>query len=155
MSEHKQVPVTDADLAGFDEEYEGYEATDSEFEPVPDGKYQVKVETVELTRTQKGDPMLKWMLRIVGPTHQGRVLWRNNVMATPDNIRWLKKDLYACEVKLARISELPANLSQLLDIHLEVTKKTRGEFDSVFINKRIHTLAGGGSAQAAASLGTF
>ena len=125
MNEHKQTPVTDTDLAGFDEEYEGYEATENEFEPVPDGKYQVKVETVELTRTQKGDPMLKWMLRIVGPTHQNRILWRNNVMATPDNIRWLKKDLYACEVKLARISELPANLGQLLDIHLEVTKKTR------------------------------
>jgi hypothetical protein len=155
MSEHKQIPVTDADLAGFDEEYEGYEATDSEFEPVPDGKYQVKVETVELTRTQKGDPMLKWMLRIVGPTHQGRVLWRNNVMATPENIRWLKKDLFACEVKLARISELPANLGLLLDLHLEVTKKTRGEFDSVFINKRIHTLAGAEGAQATESLGTF
>jgi hypothetical protein len=155
MSDHKQAPVTDADLAGFDDEYEGYEATENEFEPVPDGKYQVRVETVELTRTQKGDPMLKWMLRIVGPTHQGRILWRNNVMATPDNIRWLKKDLFACEVKLARISELPANLGQLLDIHLEVTKKTRGEFDSVFINKRIHTLAGGGGASANDALGTF
>ena len=139
MSEFKQPPVTEDDLAGYDEEYEAGDVSDGEFEPVPDGKYQVKVETVELTRTQKGDPMLKWMLRIVGPTHVDRVLWRNNVMASSDNIRWLKKDLYACDVKLARLSELPANLGRLLDIHLEVVKKTRGEYDSVYINKRIRT----------------
>ena len=154
MSEHKQTPVTDADLAGFDDEYEAYDVSNSEFEPVPDGRYQVRVETVEITRSRAGDPMLKWMLRIVGPTHQGRVLWRNCVMATPESIHRLKKDLYACGVKLARMSELRANLGQLVDIHLEVSKKTRGEFDSVFLNKRIHTLAGGGAA-ATESLSTF
>ena len=69
----------------------------------------------------------------------GRLLWRNNLLASDDNVRWLKKDLFACDVKLTRVSELPANLGRLLDIHLEVMKRTRGEFDSVYINKRIKT----------------
>ena len=155
MSDRDQTPVTDADLLDFDEDYETAEVSDDEFQPVPDGKYQVRVDTVELTRTQKGDPMLKWKLRIVGPSHGGRILWRNNVMASPDNIRWLKKDLYASDVKLARISELPANLERLLDIHLEVVKKTRGEFDAIYFNKRIRTAAGETSTRTAETLDSF
>jgi len=136
---YKDTPVTETDLAGFDDDYVGSEVPESDFESIPDGKYQVIVDRVELTRTSKGDPMLKWTLRVLGPTHEGRLLWRNNVMATSDNITWLKKDLYACDVRLARLSELPANLDRLLDIRLEVTKKTRGEFESVYFNRRIKT----------------
>ena len=139
MSDYKDTPVTDTDLAGFDDDYMGSEVPDDGFDSVPDGKYQVIVDRVDLTRTSKGDPMLKWALRILGPTHEGRLLWRNNVMASSENITWLKKDLYACDLRLARISELPANLERLLDIHLEVTKKSRGEYESVYINKRIRT----------------
>jgi len=145
MSDPKNTPVTATDLAGFDDDYVGSEVSDSEFDSVPDGKYQVKVDRIELTRTTKGDPMLKWTLRILGPTHEGRLLWRNNVMGSPENIAWLKKDLYACELRLARLSELPANLERLLDIRLDVTKKTRGEYESVYINRRIKTAAEAGA----------
>ena len=139
MSEHDNTPVNDTDLAPFDDFYEGEEVGDDGFENVPDGKYQVIVDRVELVRTTKGDPMLKWSLRILGPTHEGRLLWRYNVMVSNENIRWLKKDLYACGLRLARLSELPANLERLLDVKLEVTKRTKGEFESVYINKRIKT----------------
>jgi len=155
MTDYNETPVTEADLADFDDVYTGSEVSEDEFTPVPDGRYQAIVDRVELVRTSNGDPMLKWGLRILGPTHEGRFLWRNNVMATDENIRWLKKDLYACGVRLARLSELPANLEQLLDIRLEVTKKTRGEYESVYINKQIKGPEGGensgGKAQEALS----
>ena len=139
MSDKDNTPVTAADLADFDEAYEQAEASEDEYEPVPDGRYQTVVDRVELLRTTKGDPMLKWALRILGPTHAGRLLWRNNVMATDENVRWLKKDMLRCDVHLVRLSELPANLERLLDIRLEVTKKTKGEFEEVYINKKIRT----------------
>ncbi|MBU0607873.1 MAG: DUF669 domain-containing protein [Armatimonadetes bacterium] len=140
MSDKDNTPVTAADLADFDEAYEQAEAEDDGFETVPDGKYQVTVDRVELTRTSSnGDPMLKWTLRILGPTHEGRLLWRYNVMASNEKIAWIKKDLLRCGVHLPRLSELPANLERLLDINLEVTKKTRGDFESVFIDRRIRT----------------
>ena len=139
MNDFKDTPVTDTDLANFDDVFEGSEGDERDFESIPDGKYQVVVDRVELVRTTKGDPMLKWTLRVLGPTHEGRLLWRNNVMAAPENIAWLKKDLYACDVRLARLSELPANLERLLDIRLEVTKRSKGEYESIYINKRIKT----------------
>ena len=137
MTEHDDYPVSDVDLADFDDEFENSEA-EAEFEPVPDGKYQVTVDRVELTRTKtSGKPMLKWALKIIGPSHAGRLLWRNNVIATKENIKWLKKDLYSAGLNIQKLSELPANLDQLLDVTLEITKRSRGEYEDIFINKRI------------------
>ena len=105
---------------------------------VPDGKYQVNVDRVELTRAQtSGNPMLKWTLRILAPTHKGRLLWRNNVMASNENIKWLKQDLYTCGLQLQKLSDLPGHLEQLLNIKLEVTKRTRGENENIYFNRRI------------------
>ena len=137
MSEHDNSPVTATDLAHFDDVYKESEVSNDEFETIPDGKYQAEVDRVELVRTTKGDPMLKWALRVLGPTHAGRLLWRYNVMATDENIRWLKKDLVACGIRLTRLSELPASLERLLDIRLDVTKRTKGDFESIYINKLI------------------
>jgi len=137
MNDHKDTPVTEADLAEFDEAYEQAEAQDDAFEPVPDGRYQVVVDRIELVRTSNGDPMLKWTLRILAPTHKGRLLWRNNVMASNENIKWLKQDLYTCGLQLQKLSDLPGHLEQLLNIVLEVTKRTRGENENIYFNRRI------------------
>ncbi|RKX56681.1 MAG: hypothetical protein DRP28_07460 [Thermodesulfobacteriota bacterium] len=128
----------DIDLTQFDEDFAEAEVEERDFEPIPDGKYQVNVERVELTRAQtSGNPMLKWTLRIIAPRFRGRLLWRNNVMATRENIKWLKTDLHTCGLSLEKISDLPANLEKLINIKLEVTKRTRGENENVYLNKRI------------------
>lgn len=141
--------VTAADLATFDADYEGAPIEDSDFEPLPDGRYQVLVERVELLRSRAGNSMLKWTLRVLGPQCQGRLLWRNNVIASAENLKWLKSDLHTCGITLSKLSELPARLTELLDIQLEVTKRTRGENESVFVNKRIE-----GAGAPAGSAGT-
>ena len=141
----------DIDLAQFDEEYAETEVEEREFEPVPDGKYQVNVERVELTRAQtSGNPMLKWTLRILAPRCQGRLLWRNNVMATKENLRWLKTDLHTCGLDLAKLSELPGHLERLIDVKMEITKRTKGENENVYFNRRIEVADGGGSYDEAA-----
>jgi hypothetical protein len=153
MGNFKDTPVTELDLAGFDEVFEGSDGEATDFESIPDGHYQVRVDSVQLLRSSKGDPMLKWSLRVLGPTHEDRLLWRNNVMASADNVVWLKKDLFTCGLRLAKLSELPANLERLLDICLEVTKKTKGDFESIYFNKRITTAAEAGQADAASTAG--
>jgi len=134
----------DIDLAQFDDDFAEAEVEDREFEPIPDGKYQVNVERVELTRAQtSGNPMLKWTLRIIAPRFRGRLLWRNNVMVSRENIKWLKTDLHTCGLSLEKISDLPANLEKLINIKLEITKRTRGENENVYLNKRIVLEDGG------------
>ncbi|HPQ70543.1 MAG TPA: DUF669 domain-containing protein [bacterium] len=130
----------DIDLSVWDEDYEAAPIEENKFDDVPDGKYQVAIEKVELARAQSsGNPMLKWQLRVLGPNHAGRMIFRNSVMATAENIKYLKNDLHTCGLVLERFSDLGNRLNALLDIKLEVTKKTRGEFSNVYINRRIVT----------------
>jgi hypothetical protein len=139
------------DLAQFDDDFAEAPIEERDFEPLPDGKYQVVVEKVELTRAQSsGNPMLKWTLRVLGPQHRGRLLWRNSVMASRENLKWLKTDLHTCGLVLARLSELPANLERLLDVKLEITKRTKDENENVYFNKRIVTEDEGQGYDAAA-----
>jgi len=84
-----------------------------------------------------GNPQLKWTLKILGPRYEGRLLWRYNQFATRENLDWLKTDLHTCGVEIEKLSELPDRLEDLLDVTLEVTKKTKGEFSSVYFNRRI------------------
>ena len=126
------------DLAQFDDDFVSADVEEKDFEAVPDGKYQIKVDRVELTRSEtSGNPMLKWALKILGPTHKGRLLWRNNVIASKDNVKWLKQDLYTCGLQMDKLSDLPGKLETLLDVGLEVTKRTKNEFENIYFNRRI------------------
>ena len=129
------------DLAQFDDGFRS-ETTEerAEFETVPDGKYQVAVEKVELTQSSTGNPMLKWTLRILAPRFLNRFLWRNSVF-THNTLKYVKTDLHLCGLDLEKLSELPKQLDKLLDVKLEVTKKTKGDNENIYFNRRIETAA--------------
>jgi len=128
----------DLELSKFDADFAEAPVEEREFEPIPDGKYQVNVEKVELTRAQtSGNPLLKWTLRIIAPKCRGRLLCRNNDTATRENLKWLKNDLHVCGLAIQKVSDLPLHLEKLLDVKLEVTKRTRGDSENVYFNRKI------------------
>ncbi|HOY63496.1 MAG TPA: DUF669 domain-containing protein [bacterium] len=136
--EGEEGAVDKFDLARWNDEYAAAPVEPREYDNIPDGKYQVVVDRVELTKSlSSGNTMLKWKLKVLGPKHEGAVLWRNNVIATKGNVHWLKGDLHACGLELETFEDLPANLERLLDVRLEVTKKTRGENENIYINRRL------------------
>ncbi len=131
-------PGSDVDLTHFEDDYVETEVEDREFEPVPDGKYQVNVDQVELVRAKNsGKAMLKWTLRILAPRCRGRLLWRNNMIASRENLKWLKTDLHTCGLDLEKLSDLYKHVGQLRGIKLEVSKRTNGEYENVYINRRL------------------
>lgn len=145
---HEEEATRDPwDLDDMDEEYEQAEEVErgeGDYENIPDGTYQVKVEGVELKKSQAGNTYLSWTLRILGPKYANRLLWRNNMMQSSKNLQWLKTDLSVCGVQLPKLSMLPTFLEELLDIYLEVAVKNRDENNQdVYFNKRI---SGAGSA---------
>jgi hypothetical protein len=121
------------DLSRYDEEYSGIKPEARG--PVPDGTYQVNVEKAELAMSQSRNPMLKWQLRIIAPEFIGRIIYKHNMLSTSDNLKWLKTDLLTCGLELQLLSDLQQNLGRLLNCKLEITKKTKGEFENVYFNR--------------------
>lgn len=128
------------DLSQFDDGFRSEQPEErGEFESVPDGKYQVNVEKVELTEAQSsGNPMIKWTLRVIALKFINRLLWRNSVI-THNTLKYVKTDLHLCGLDLERISDLPKHLDRLLDVKIEVTKRTKGDNENIFFNRRIDT----------------
>lgn len=51
-----------------------------DFEPLPNGAYEVEVEKMELTTSKKGDPMLTIWFKVVQGDYEGKRIFYNKVM---------------------------------------------------------------------------
>lgn len=123
--------------------------TNADTDELPDGKYQMVVEKVELQRSQKGNAMLVWRFRVLGPRYAGRKHWHRNMIVSKENLRWLKHDLVVAGLELAKLSELPNRVHELFDVVLEVQIKKKGTDQHTYINKRVRASGAGGEAGAA------
>jgi hypothetical protein len=129
----------DIDLSSYEDAFSEASA-DAPFsrDAVPDDRYLVTVERVEISETRAG-MALKWMLRILGPHHEGRVLWHCNTFGSVESMLWLKRDLKLCGIELGALSELPQRLHELLDLTVEVAKRTKGGRDRTYLNRCVRT----------------
>ena len=66
-----------------------------EFEELPLGRYEVKINSMELTQSKNGDPMTKTILEVVQGQYKGRYMFKNSVIYKGDrNDAWrLKQEL--------------------------------------------------------------
>ena len=122
------------DLTAFDDEFNTAEAPSQD--EVPDGKYQVRIDSVRLEHSQKGDPMIKWDLIVLSGSQAGRHIFKNSVI-TAASLPFVKGDLKTVGLVLTKFSELAGRLQALLDVTLELTKRTKGEYANVYFNRRI------------------
>jgi hypothetical protein len=122
------------DLTSFDDEFNNAEAPTQE--EVPDGKYQVRIDSVRLEHSQKGDPMIKWDLVVLSGSQAGRRVFKNSVI-TAASLPYVKGDLKTVGLVLTKFSDLEGRLEELLDVTLELTKRTKGDYSNVYFNRRI------------------
>ncbi len=137
-NEHDEI-----DLSHLDEEYAQVKEPERGGE-VPDGKYVAGVERVQLVKAKKEphQPMLKWQLQILEGEQKGRRVFRNNMLATRENLAWLKGDLKACGLEITKVSELQPKLESLLDLVVGITVRTKKDGQgrdqtNVFLEKRL------------------
>jgi hypothetical protein len=141
MSDYQEYETAhpSVDLSGFDDDFATAETP--EYDEVPDGKYQARIESVRLENSQKGDPMIKFDLEVLSGPQAGRHIFKNSVI-TQASIPYVKSDLKTLGLELAKFSQLSGRLEELLDVTLEVTKRTRGDYANVYFNRRISIAAG-------------
>jgi hypothetical protein len=124
-------------LSQFNDEYTNAAAPERSA-PVPDGKYQVKVEAFELTKAKTGNPMLKFELRVLAGDFTGRAIFKNAVI-TANTLQYVKSDLLTLGFA-GKLSELedPAVRAKLLDLTVQVTLKTKGQDDQGRPNTNVY-----------------
>ena len=136
-------PVPDessVDLSGLDAEYE--QAKAANMEEIPDGKYQAAIRGVRLGKTQNDNPMLQYDMVILSGAHEGRHIHKTSVF-TAASLPFFKAEMKILGIQLAKLSDLPNHLGAMLDLTLEVTKKTKGEYSNTYINKLLKVPPGG------------
>ena len=68
------------DLAGLQEDVKKAQEDNKEFEKVPHGEYEVKVDKIELKATKKGDPMVSIWFTILEGKYKNSKLFLNQVI---------------------------------------------------------------------------
>jgi len=109
------------------------------FGEVPDGTYQVRVDKAEFSISKSGNPMVSWQLRILNGKYANACIFKRNMLITPDNVVWFKKDLVATgmDVRGMKLRDMNERLPNLIGVCLEVNQKTKGDFSNVYIQKVI------------------
>ena len=127
-------------LAVFDETWK--EAPEGNtFENLPDGKYQVSIQEVRFENAKtSGRLQLAWVFHVESGAHKGRKIFHYRGLEDETSIGFMKKEVFACGLKVEKASDLPDMLEELLFRIVEVTLKTKkrdngDEFQNVFINK--------------------
>ena len=71
---------SNADLAGLKKDIESAKDNNKEFEEVPHGEYEVKLDKLELKATKKGDPMVSAWFTILNGKYKNSKLFMNQVV---------------------------------------------------------------------------
>jgi len=139
VTTQNDAPV--GDLARFDDEWTKTTAhSDDLYSDIPDGTYDTVIEDAHLTETAStGRPMVTWRLRIKGPQAINRVVTKN-VVITENTLQFLKDDLQKCGLTVARLSELPDRLGELVDHPIGIEKRTKdGRSNFYFRRQSVRT----------------
>jgi hypothetical protein len=120
------------DLSSFDAQFAAVQIPDQN--EVPDGKYRVRVEDVQLIRSPNGSPIMKWDLLILTGQFTGWRIFKNVAISTA-SLSIVKSDLIALGLKLNKLSDLPLHLQSMLGRTLEVAKRKKGDFVNVYFLK--------------------
>ena len=71
---------SNADLAGLQKDIKDAQDNNREYEKVPHGEYEVKLDKLELKATKKGDPMVSAWFTILAGKYKNNKLFLNQVI---------------------------------------------------------------------------
>ena len=139
-------------LKNFDDDFEKAEATG--FTPLPDGKYQARVDTIRIEPNKKTNELaLRMDLVVAVGEHKDRkVVYYKGI--NEKQIPYLKADLARIGVNPEPFSKIESYFPGVLDKILEVEMKTSkpGQdgktYSNLYINKTVGTAPDGAAGNA-------
>ena len=91
---------SNVDLAGLQKDIKDAQDNNKEFEAVPHGEYEVKLDKLELKATKKGDPMVSAWFTILEGKYKKSKLFMNQVITQGFQIHIVNEFLRSMETDL-------------------------------------------------------
>lgn len=118
------------DLEALQEDVKDVEVNGGgDFEPLPDGQYEVAVEKMELGESKKGDPMLTiWFIILDGEYEKQRLFYNKVMQPQNDNAFGIQvhqnnemlRGLWDCEKDDVKFTSFKDYADLVLDIHEDI-----------------------------------
>lgn len=133
MSETKEY------LATLDSEHNPAEVEDMGFGNFPNSKYQVRLDKIYITKSKNGRVQCVIELEILNGSLAHRTIYKYSGMETEQNLDFLTRDLRVLGVPVNfKWGSVTEHFPSLLDNLYEVELKTKGDFQNVYILKKLN-----------------
>jgi hypothetical protein len=112
-----------------------------EYEPIPDGEYQARIELFDFHESKKdGSLSLRTQFEIIGPTRDGAKVSCFHDLEKPERLKWTRMHLELLGINVHSFQELEAALPSALDKVAEIALKTRTgnngtDYQNVYLNR--------------------
>ena len=113
---------SNVDLAGLQQDIKDAQDNNKEFETVPHGEYEVKLDKLELKATKKGDPMVSAWFTILEGKYKNSKLFMNQVVTqgfqihiVNEFLRSMKTDLDIDFVDYQQYADLLLDVAEFCD----------------------------------------
>ena len=121
------------DIAGLTEDLKNIEETGgSEFDEVPVGNYDVKVQKMELTTSKKGDPMVSIWFKILAGEHKNSLIFMNQLVTQAFQIHMVNELLRSMDTDVnvefksyKQFADMIADVYEAVDGKLEFALEYR------------------------------
>ena len=115
---------SNVDLAGLQQDIKDAQDNNKEFEAVPHGEYEVKVDKMELKSSKKGDPMVSIWFTILDGKYKNSKLFMNQVVTqgfqihiVNELLRSMGTDLVIEFVDYKQYAELLLDVAEECDVN--------------------------------------
>ena len=113
---------SNVDLAGLQQDIKDAQDNNKEFEAVPHGEYEVKLDKLELKATKKGDPMVSAWFTILNGKYKNSKLFMNQVVTqgfqihiVNEFLRSMKTDIDVDFVDYKQYADLLLDVAEFCD----------------------------------------
>ena len=113
---------SNVDLAGLQKDIKDAQDNNKEFEAVPHGEYEVKLDKLELKATKKGDPMVSAWFTILEGKYKNSKLFMNQVVTqgfqihiVNEFLRSMKTDIDVDFVDYKQYADLLLDVAEFCD----------------------------------------
>ena len=114
------------DLKGLMDDIREVSKSNQNFEEVPHGSYEVKIEKLELTESKKGDPMFSCWMKILNGKFKNSLIFMNQVITIGFQIHIVNEFLRSLNSGI-KVEFL--NYSQYGELIMDIHEAIDGEFE--------------------------